>query len=458
MKDTKPKTKVPEPDGVGAPITKTVGTDHSRVFELDGVRALAIWMVLLFHIFLAWPVPDGAFAQVPGAILKLAAHGWLGVDLFFVLSGFLITGILLDSRARPHYFRNFYARRFLRIMPLYFTVVFVFLIFYASGWRYLVLSTFFAANLARLFHIPIPHGPGALWSLAVEEHFYLVWPVLVYVLDRRRLAILAATIVIATPIARGIAAAHGVPVDGEIYEFSWFRFDGLALGGLLAIVVRSFGAKRANYCKLAAVCVLFSTLITVSGSFFGLNHAGVMSTALRFNQAQFLFAALLLVAVGFQGTPWTALLRNRFACISGNLSYCLYLINVAVGDAFQWLARHFSFNPSGPSLVAIRGLFLIVVSFSIAALSKRYLEDPFLRLKRYFAEPGAVRTVSEDSVGPDPTERSAPPEPLSLPLQPALEFAPAPLLSAHDAGQVASAKFGQASSAPEVPPTQSESV
>ena len=141
--------------------------DHSRVPELDGVRALAIWMVLADHIFLGWPVAPDAYAHVPGALYQAIAHGWLGVDLFFVLSGFLITGILLDSREKGHYFRNFYARRFLRIMPLYFTVVIVFAAFYRDAWPFFALSTLFAANLSHIFGITAPHGPAVLWSLAI---------------------------------------------------------------------------------------------------------------------------------------------------------------------------------------------------------------------------------------------------------------------------------------------------
>ena len=127
--------------GLAARTQPVARADHSRVPELDGVRAVAIWMVLVGHIFYGWAVPDRAFAHVPGFLLQIIGHGWLGVDLFFVLSGFLITGILLDSRHKSHYFRNFYARRFLRIMPLYCAVVIAFVIFYSHTREYFLLST-----------------------------------------------------------------------------------------------------------------------------------------------------------------------------------------------------------------------------------------------------------------------------------------------------------------------------
>lgn len=319
--------------------------------------------------------------------MQLIQHGWLGVDLFFVLSGFLITGILLDSKSKAHYFRNFYARRFLRIMPLYFVIVFICLIFYFRSWQYFALSTFFAANLAHLFGVAVPHGPGVLWSLAVEEHFYLLWPFLVYLLDRRRLAILATLIVLLTPVARGLAIAHGMPVDAAVYVYSWFRFDGLALGALLAIWMRSPQANRVNSFRLAAGFVGLSLLVTVIGIPFGIMHEGTLGTALRFNQAQFVFAALILMATVLKGTPWTQLLRTKFARTSGNLSYCLYLIHLSLGDGFQAMAQRLGLNLDawgGMRTVLVRGAFILATSFALAMVSKKYLEEPFLRLKRHF--------------------------------------------------------------------------
>lgn len=345
-------------------------------------------MVLISHILYGWAVSEGSFAHIPRFLLQIISHGWLGVDLFFVLSGFLITGILVDSRHKSHFFRNFYARRFLRIMPLYFAVVIAFVVFYSHTREYFLLSTLFAANLANLFGVTVPHGPGVLWSLAVEEHFYLLWPLLVYLLDRRKLTILAIFIVVVTPIARGLAVAHGMPIDAAVYVYSWFRFDGLALGGLLAIWVRSPKAIQANSYRLSAVFVGLAVLITIIGVSFGLMHKGVLGTALRFNQAQLAFAAFLLVVLVLQGTRLTAFLRTPFARLSGNLSYCIYLIHLALGDGYQTVASRFNLQASALfgdfGDVVVRGIFIILASFGLAMLSKKYLEEPFLRLKRYF--------------------------------------------------------------------------
>lgn len=382
---------------------------HSRVPELDGIRAIAIWMVLVSHMFFGWPVADGAFKYIPRAVLQGISHGWLGVDLFFVLSGFLITGILLDSRGAQHYFRNFYARRFLRIMPLYFTVVLICAMFYRNSWSYFILSTFFAANLAHMFGIAVPHGPGVLWSLAVEEHFYLLWPVLVFLLSRRRLVTLAIAIIVLTPIARGLAVAHGMPVDATVYAYSWFRFDGLALGGLLAIAVRWSKMSQRTAFGLAGALIGLSAAITIVGAFFGLMHKGVLGTALRFNQAQFIFGAMLLTAYTLRGTSWTRILRTRLARTSGDLSYCIYLIHLSIGDGVVAIARRLGWNTDaalgGLGSVLTRGLIIISASFLLAMLSKKFLEEPFLKLKRHFV-PGAPDARSRKIERPTPVATS----------------------------------------------------
>src|SRR5215471_9399520 len=171
-----------------APIQSQIATSpprprldsYSRIPELDGFRAIAIWMVMIMHAVDVGPAPKSM-----NRLLDLViGHGWLGVDLFFVLSGFLITGILLDAKGKADYFKTFYARRFFRIMPLYFTMVAIWSIFYHGYGKYFLLSSVFLANFAQLFHIKKPLAADILWSLAIEEQFYLIWPWLVLKLSR----------------------------------------------------------------------------------------------------------------------------------------------------------------------------------------------------------------------------------------------------------------------------------
>jgi peptidoglycan/LPS O-acetylase OafA/YrhL len=375
-------------------VSKSVATTGGalsmvRIPELDGVRALAIWMVLVFHIFYGWVRVDHDFSPIPRAVMFAVGHGWLGVDLFFVLSGFLITGILLGSKSKPHYFRNFYVHRILRILPLYLVVLVTFFAFYSQFYGFLILSALFAANFAYAFNVAVPHGPAVLWSLAVEEHFYLFWPFLAYLMSRRALAAVAIAIVVLTPVARGLGLAAGMPIDDTVYVYSWFRSDGLALGALLAMWSRSARASPRNNCRLGGLLVAVIAIVTIAGIPFGVLRAKtVLATALRFTEAQFCFAALLLVVLAYQGSRLTAILRSPFLRLSGALSYCIYLIHFALGDAYQFLSGYFGLNPATVfgdlGGILMRGLFIVGTSFGIASLSRKYLEEPFLRRKASF--------------------------------------------------------------------------
>lgn len=358
-------------------------TAHRHIAELDGIRAIAVWMVLVCHIFYGWRVAPGTFHFIPRPLLEVISHGWLGVDLFFLLSGFLITGILLDSRERPGYFRLFYLKRAVRILPLYFACVAVWCFAYPLHLDYFALATAFSANMAGLFDVGIPHGPGVLWSLAVEEHFYILWPVVVFWLPRRALTIVAFLIITLTPISRALAAYHGME-PSDIYLLSWFRFDGLALGGLLAIWVRSQFATRALSHKLALLLVAIALVITAAGWPFGIMREGIMGSGFRYTQAQLVFAGGMLVALANQGSRLTSILRGSFLRVTAELSYCLYLVHLSIGDGVEYLMRSWGYTGEGLESVLLRGAAILVLSFAVAGLSRRYLEQPALRLKRYF--------------------------------------------------------------------------
>jgi len=379
-----------------------VGSEqHSegRVADLDGVRAIAIWMVLLLHALYAFPNPAGALDFVPAPIQLILNHGWLGVDLFFILSGFLITGILLGSKLRPHYFRNFYIRRVLRIMPVYFATVFVWTLFYRGYGRYFLLSSVFGANLSFLLHIPTPHGPGVLWSLAVEEHFYLLWPLVVFLINRRTLAIVAGAIFLGMPLLRGFFAYHGMS-PSLIYMLSWFRFDGLAAGAMLAIWARSTHAGKRSSLYIASGLAVCFMILTIVGRPFGLmGTKTLVSVALRYTQAYLIFAAFFVMVVAYRGTKWTAPLRWRFLQLSGALSYCLYLVHLSVGDGYQYILKRSGVDVvsylGASGAVLLRAAAIVAVSFGIAILSRKYLEEPCLSLKSHFTEAGPLKVPIE---------------------------------------------------------------
>ena len=161
-----------------------------RVPELDGLRGVAILMVAAFHFSIAVAMAGGPFKL----LRAICVPGWTGVDLFFALSGYLITGILLDSKASLSYFRRFYSRRLLRIFPVYYAALFFCFTLGArlllppggSDWRVVLAYLFHVSNWLSLGAAEIPNL-NHFWSLAVEEQFYLVWPFAVYFLCRRHL-------------------------------------------------------------------------------------------------------------------------------------------------------------------------------------------------------------------------------------------------------------------------------
>jgi peptidoglycan/LPS O-acetylase OafA/YrhL len=363
----------PEPPGHRLP---------SHIFELDGIRAIAIWMVILLHTFVPDDESSIALSRLPKALLLIIGHGWLGVDLFFVLSGFLITGILLDNKYSPHYIRDFYAKRALRILPLYLVCLLVMAYFYPGNGSYFLLSVLFMANMAHLFGVPVPGGPGVFWSLAVEEHFYLIWPWLVRFFSRRVLALVCGVIIVTEPLLRAIFAARGV----NVYLPSWFRFDGLASGALLAIWFRSPIQSARRSLLLAGGFLATISLVTIAALPFGVMSKTVAGEALRGTQATFVFDALMLAAIACRGAIWTSPLRSSFARLSADLSYCLYLIHLSIFDGYMVVFRRYVSHPLTMSDVFLRVLVVLAISFLLAMLSRRFLERPALSLKRFVTD------------------------------------------------------------------------
>jgi peptidoglycan/LPS O-acetylase OafA/YrhL len=354
-----------------------------RIPELDGFRGIAVLMVMAEHVYEIAPT----HLMPPAPVDFFLTHGWLGVDLFFILSGFLITGILLDERNREDYFQSFYRRRACRILPLAIACLIVYSLVSGStdNHGYFVdfaLTLFFCANLNVFFGVlPIP-GTGVMWSLAVEEHFYLIWPLIIRRFSKRSVAFLAAAIVLLSPIARGLAMRYGVHPQ-SVYQLSWFRFDGLAMGALLAIFVRSryFTVRKTWFTALGwlAVILVATALLAPYGA---LKAKSTLGESLRYTQAQALFGAAMAVALVHQGSAVTAFLRSRFLGWTAALSYCLYLIHMSVGSLYIWMLHQAGFSNRG-SLVALllRYVAVFAFSFALAILSRKYLEGPFLRIR-----------------------------------------------------------------------------
>jgi peptidoglycan/LPS O-acetylase OafA/YrhL len=213
---------------------------------LDGLRGLAIAGVLACHFGNAWP---GA-GPLDRAVRAATDLGWTGVDLFFVLSGFLITGILVDSVGAPGWWRGFLVRRALRIFPLYYLALALFGLFgpalgLVDPWTFGRWGAWYWAYLGNWAYAARQGIPALshFWSLAVEEQFYLLWPLVVLAARGRRLLAVTAGLVLLSPALRAwIVHGSGWPV-GTAFRVTLGRLDGLAMGALLAVLLRAPGAR-----------------------------------------------------------------------------------------------------------------------------------------------------------------------------------------------------------------------
>jgi peptidoglycan/LPS O-acetylase OafA/YrhL len=366
-----------------AHVGRASSRQGDRLPELDGIRGIAILVVLAYHGF-AWSMQNETCTGIPRVVELLTRPGWMGVDLFFVLSGFLITGILLDSRSRPHYFKNFYSRRALRILPLYYAVLVLIAIFYRGSTGYVLLSTFYLSNMADLFGVAVVYGP--LWSLSVEEHFYLFWPWLVSRLKPPHVGVLAASILLAEPVLRGIAHFH----RWDVAVYTWFRLDGLALGAVLALFVRSEGYTPRRLFKLGIACLGGAAARAIIGIPFGLQTRKTLAgDSLLYTFCSLTFAGSIAVVLSGSFPSLTGLMRSRLLRWCGSLSYCLYIIHWLIFSRYDALVGKYP-----PRVVAMLGRFgaiciravaVYVITFILGELSRRYFEGPVLRLKRFFA-------------------------------------------------------------------------
>jgi len=317
----------------GGLAESTILRRRDYVPELDGVRGIAVALVFLYHLQI-----HGGLGQPRSIYGLFVSLGWSGVDLFFVLSGLLITGILLDTRSASRYYLNFYARRVLRIFPLYYGVLFAVFILGQPFLRHWMTAHQFEVSLRPHYQIfvwtftaNVGFATGQLgtflvplWSLAVEEQFYLIWPVTVRSLTPNRLQKVCIAVVAVSFAARVWLGAEGQWVLG----YSLCRMDALALGALIALGLRSpkvallmrAHAWKVSFISLIGVAVVASTrgsdftdpaMVSVGVLLLDLLYASLLGAILC-------AAAKSLVRAPFRLSPLRTL---------GKYSYAIYIFH-----------------------------------------------------------------------------------------------------------------------------------
>lgn len=364
-----------------------------RDIRLDVIRGIAVLLVVVFHSARIYP-ESGLMNTL---WITLTNSVWCGVDLFFVLSGFLITGILLDSRHHEKYFINFYARRSLRIFPLFYGVLIgIFLIlpliapqvrtmdfWQALSERQIWLWTYLQNFLQARGSHQLP-GLGHFWTLAVEEQFYWVWPLIVYFIAPRKLLRVSILILLLTPILRIVLLSHGF-TPWAIRELTFTRIDSLVWGATAAIILRNtkvlaIANQWSGRLKVASAAFLLGVVAIVGE----LKYESEIMVTVGYTAVACLFACLIFEMVQTP-VPFKepTFLEKNLAWL-GTISYGLYVFHVPISHGVLAGLRKYTALAGIPR--AITSFFItLALSCIVAFASWKLWEEPWLRLKKRFS-------------------------------------------------------------------------
>lgn len=387
-----------------------------RIPELDGLRGIAILLVLFLHYFASAPMPR-----------YLAAVGqitWTGVDLFFVLSGFLIGGILIDARSSPNYFATFYVRRACRILPIYLLVLLAWFIISssragsgtaASGWLFAhpfpwyAYATFTQNIWMTARNTLGPHWLGATWSLAVEEQFYLTLPLLIRFVSPRRLPYVLGAIILAAPILRFILRVSFANGDIGAFVLMPCRADSLMLGVAAALLVRHRKGRAflGNHKRwlYTALIVLSCGMLWMASKSIRVADSGVIQTinavrqtfvvqapdwrtlarfylratisGLNFTWIALFYLTLLLIAISQGNSLFSRLLRNRLLMSIGVIAYGTYLLHQAIlGLCYGFINGRAPVITTFPHFTVT--VLALLITLGLAKVSWVYFEKAFV--------------------------------------------------------------------------------
>ncbi len=390
------------------PVSSDEPIVRPRMPELDTIRGIAILAVVFFHGFDDVNKVRKGYPLWQRLFLDATSQGWAGVNLFFVLSGFLITGILLDSLGKPDYFRRFYTNRALRIVPIYYFVL-AFLVFWnyltkehppRELWAFAGVSAIYCANLCSLFGVTSYYP--LLWSLSVEEHFYMVWPAMIRLLSRKSVVMIAVALCVIEPVLRYNAIATQTapwwagPFLGGSFRYTWTASDPLALGALLALLVRSKWGSRSTILRVSLVAWTASALAFAVSLF----APYALALCLRGTLVDYASLALVAGALWLGTGKYKSWANIRWLAFYGYISYGLYLfhgwvffvLSGVLGKQLPGLLWTVKFDSA-----VLRFVVCAVAATALAYVSRITYEAYFLGLKSKFgrsAKPKRVATAA----------------------------------------------------------------
>jgi peptidoglycan/LPS O-acetylase OafA/YrhL len=375
------------------------GRPRAHMPGLDGLRGLAILMVMVVHF--GGGIAHGA-SGADRWVSRFMGAGWIGVDLFFVLSGFLITGILYDTKGTPGCLRNFYARRVLRIFPLYYGALLVLLVGLPligrgsmpgvekvaqnQGWLWVYCSNFAAVFIDDKVFTGGLVQAGHFWSLAVEEQFYLVWPLVVLLLRRETLMKVCAVVIVAVVGLRIGLVARGFE---RIYFFTPGRLDVLMAGALLSLTLRGGRAVETLVPMGRWIFAACGTALAAIWLVRGLESYDWPMTTVGYTLLAGFFAAAIILVLAAPQSSWrNKIFSGRALGFFGKYSYGLYVFHSALEPTFR---RYFSvnllvdhvFHHYWPARFAYMTMAM-GISVLAAWLSWHVYEKQFLKFKRFF--------------------------------------------------------------------------
>jgi peptidoglycan/LPS O-acetylase OafA/YrhL len=390
---------------------------HNHLSGLDGMRGIAVLLVLVYHFTSNYTDEFIGKHSFTSLLYQFPNVGWCGVDVFFVLSGFLITGILCDAKGAPQYFLNFYMRRVLRIFPLYYGFLLVLFVFvprvtpFPQDIRdHIGEQVWFWGYGMNLYYAMPSHllldglGLQHFWSLAVEEQFYLIWPfVIFFSSSKTAIRISIFCIVSALAFRLLLVADHANPL--AIYNLTAGRTDGLAVGALCALAVR-FSAKIGRVLKMAGLATILSILgLLVILLLRGWSWDDPVMETVGISLVSFFSGGILLLSLDPKSNRVSWLLSCPILTTFGFYSYAIYVFHFPLRVEFdKWFpVEKLSFHLHSLSLgLAAYVLCSTLVSFVVAVLSWHLYEKHFIKLKKYFvhtkigaevAEPAGVRST-----------------------------------------------------------------